>query len=124
MNTYYLDQRETPRIIGPVKFSLHVIPDDARTPAFEVGERNALDVSEGGLKVHIEHDLPEAAVMEVRLRPRGGHRSITQFGRVRWKQHAPDRRGFDVGIQFLRAAPADQEAWIAYVRDQLDKVRS
>lgn len=124
MNTYHLDQRNEPRILGPVDFTLFVISGMESEPAHELMTRSALDISEGGIRYFEKKDIPENALLEIRLQPRERRKSITQYGRVRWKYRAPDRGGFEVGVQFVEATGEDRNAWQQFVQGRLERIRT
>ena len=123
MHASQMDKRHDPRILGPLDFTLAVVTGEGSSgPIPPQTKHSALDLSEGGIRFHDEQDLPENALLEIRLQPGKDKGPITRHGRIRWKYPLPDQGGFEVGIQFVGGSPADRHAWQDFVDDRLDRI--
>ena len=124
MSMQHIDLRNEPRILDRVNFSLLVYLGGNQKTGHEMANGKATDISKNGIRFYDEWGLPDDALLEIQLQPPEFQQPITQYGRVRWKYPAPDRPGYEIGVQFLDRASLDRTAWHRYVNSRIAKIRA
>jgi c-di-GMP-binding flagellar brake protein YcgR len=112
------DKRNVPRFYGAIRIAVSVILGGKSKRPEELAPDQAMDISETGMRFLDESGLPEGAMLEVFIMPDGVAQPIRQLARVRWAAALPDRRVFEIGVEFVETKQADHAVWIDYVRQR------
>ena len=83
-------------------------------------DATAYDISEGGLALATNYDIPMKAVIVLRftLFTPAGLRKFQIESEVRYAEPVPSDRSFRLGVRFTSLTPADRAAIVEYVRSQ------
>ena len=111
------DQRRHRRLpIDSRVFIELVAPGLGGSQSGQVTTCRALDVSEGGLRVSLDRELPEGAILQIGVELPQYSDTLYLAGEVRWccrDQEAEQR--WTAGFALLNADQSDIDRWVALV---------
>ncbi|MCP5189446.1 MAG: PilZ domain-containing protein [Pseudomonadales bacterium] len=91
-----------------------VAPDIGSDETGQVAQCRTLDVSRGGLRVTLEHQLVPGAIHQIGVELPGAGDTYYLAGEVRWCQaNRPPERGWTAGFALLNAGDSDIDGWTA-----------
>jgi PilZ domain len=109
------DQRRHLRLpVESTVFIELVSPGIGSVDSGKVAICKTLDVSRGGLRVSLEHELVVGAILQVGIELPDAQDTLYLAGEVRWclANHEPET-GWSAGFALLNAGDSDIDSWVA-----------
>jgi len=89
-----------------------VAPEIGSGDSGQVAQCRTLDVSRGGLRAILEHQLVPGAIHQIGVELPDTGRTFYLAGEVRWCQaNRPPEHGWTAGFALLNAGDSDIESW-------------
>lgn len=84
----------------------------------KVARCKTLDVSRGGLRVSLEHELVVGAILQIGVELPDSEETLYLAGEVRWcLPNSEPEPGWSAGFALLNAGDSDIDSWISLLAD-------
>lgn len=116
------DQRKHLRLpVESTVFIELVSPGIGGANSGKVAICKTLDVSKGGLRVSLEHELVVGAILQIGVELPRSEQTLYLTGEVRWcLQNHEEDNCWSAGFALLNAGESDIDSWIGLLTDMED----
>ena len=116
------DQRRHLRLpVESTVFIELVSPGVGSAESGKVATCRTLDMSRGGLRVSLEHQLEVGAILQIGVELPDAEETLYLAGEVRWcLANQPPDSGWSAGFALLNARDSDIDSWITLLTNMED----